>query len=58
MYLQVKKGKDRLSRLSGVNLDIRALENGPITHRAVYSDVTSFQKNNSNFFDKLITKVN
>jgi hypothetical protein len=41
MYLAVKKGKFLESREEGVMRDTRAREKGPITHRAVYSDVTS-----------------
>jgi hypothetical protein len=40
-YLEVKKGKVLESRLVDVNLATRALEKGPITHKAVYREVTS-----------------
>ena len=46
-YLQVKKGKVLESKLVEVNLATKALEKGPITHRAVYREVTSYiDKNN------------
>ena len=41
MYLAVKKGKLLESRLDGVSLATRAREKGPITHSAVYREVTS-----------------
>ena len=41
-YLQVKKGKVLESKLVEVNLATKALEKGPITHSAVYREVTSY----------------
>jgi hypothetical protein len=44
MYLAVKKGKFLESREEGVRRDTRAREKGPITHRAVYNEVTSYTR--------------